>query len=43
MTAVSPALRPLAVPVETIRTHAAEVDREGRFPHESIAAQSEAG
>ena len=43
MTAVSPALRPLAVPVETIRTHAAEVDRDARFPHESIAALREAG
>ena len=44
MTAVTPSVRDrLTVPVETIRTHAAEVDRDARFPHESIAALREAG
>jgi alkylation response protein AidB-like acyl-CoA dehydrogenase len=44
MTAVSPSvLDRLAVPVETIRAEAAEVDREARFPRESMAALREAG
>lgn len=34
---------PRTVPIEVIRAHAAEVDREARFPDEAIAALREAG
>lgn len=34
---------PVAVPIEVIRRHASEVDREARFPAESIAALRAAG
>ena len=44
MTAVTPSdLAGLAVPVEKLRAHAGEVDREARFPDESLAALREAG
>ncbi len=32
------AVQPRSVPIDTIRAHAAEVDREARFPDEAIAA-----
>lgn len=40
MTVASP---PRTVPLETIRLHAAEVDRDARFPIEAMAALREAG
>src|SRR5262245_28029899 len=44
MTAVTtPALAGLEVPADEIRVHAAQVDRDARFPHESLEALREAG
>src|SRR5262245_16146946 len=44
MTAVTTSTRArLAVPAEEIRGHAAQVDRDARFPHESLDALREAG
>jgi alkylation response protein AidB-like acyl-CoA dehydrogenase len=44
MTAVAPSvLDRLTVPVEAIRAGAAEVDRDARFPHESLDALRDAG
>jgi alkylation response protein AidB-like acyl-CoA dehydrogenase len=44
MTAVTTsALARLTVPADEIRGHAAEVDRDARFPHESLDALREAG
>ena len=43
MTLASPSLDAIEVPVELIRAHAAEVDRDARFPEESIAGLRAAG
>jgi alkylation response protein AidB-like acyl-CoA dehydrogenase len=43
MTAVSPTAERLTVPADAIRAHAAEVDREARFPSEAIDALRGAG